>query len=154
MQERRHRGWLVESAPPSTRAHEGHVPVLPRHANSFVIILIYAPVSRRAAQRRPTSAGATSFTRSWLSRPKYPCPPYYVESSTSALCYTPREERIALAFASFVWLGDETANGPVFLTREAKIVKSPRTAAFRPRSIRHFHYGQRTKRENHFFNTI
>ena len=102
----------MESAPPSTRAHEGHVPVLPRHANSFVIILIYAPVSRRAAQRRPTSAGATSFTRSWLSRPKYPCPPYYVESSTSALCYTPREERIALAFASFVWLGDETANGP------------------------------------------
>lgn len=75
--------------------HEGHEPVLPRHANSFVIILIYAPVSRRAAQRRSTSVGATSFTRSWLSRPKYPCPPYY-EPSTSALCCTGREETFAV----------------------------------------------------------
>lgn len=38
---------------------EGHVPVLLRNANSFVIILIYAPVSRRAThqRRRPTGGG-------------------------------------------------------------------------------------------------
>jgi len=34
---------------------EGHVPVLLRNANSFVIILIYAPVSRRATHRRRRS---------------------------------------------------------------------------------------------------
>lgn len=39
------------------RHDEGHVPVLLRNANSFVIILIYAPVSRRATQRRRRPTG-------------------------------------------------------------------------------------------------
>jgi len=46
--------------PPFFARHdEGHVPVLLRNANSFVIILIYAPVSRRAThqRRRPTGGG-------------------------------------------------------------------------------------------------
>jgi len=37
------------------RHNEGHVLVLLRNANSFVIILIYAPVSRRATHRRRRS---------------------------------------------------------------------------------------------------
>lgn len=101
------RGGMGSRGCPRAAHDEGHgIPVLLRNANSFVIILIYAPVSRRAThrRRRPTGVGAVagtaSFTRSWLSRAPEISFPAFLAASADVYAMPGRD-----VSGGFVWSG-------------------------------------------------